>query len=411
MPVEIEESPRLTEVEHVSHRTSEADLPRVAVVCDYREENWPSMDLVADMLLQNLQQHHAEIIEAVRLAPLMRRRFTRGDTESGELFKAERLLNRFWDYPRTLRRRRAEFELFHIVDHSYAQLVHELPPERTIVTCHDLDAFRCLLNGRSERRSLLFRKMTGRILSGLGKAARVSCVSAATRDELLAHGLVKPERVSVIPNGVHPSCSPEAEPLADAEAARLLGQAREDAPDILHVGSTGKRKRIDVLLKVVAALRKEFPGVRLIRVGGKFTSEQMKLAEQLDLAGAVVVLPHLERNVLAAVYRRVAVVLQPSEREGFGLPVIEALACGTPVIASDLAVLREVGGSAVAYSPVGDIASWTETIARLLVEKSQHPRQWNERREAGIAQAAKFSWAEYARQTVSVYREVLQEIG
>jgi glycosyltransferase involved in cell wall biosynthesis len=370
------------------------------------------MDLVADMLVQNLQQDHRGIIEAVRLAPLMRRRFTRGGTESGKLFKADRLLNRFRDYPRVLRRLREEFELFHIVDHSYAQLVHELPPERTIVTCHDLDAFRSLLNGTKERRSLLFRKMSGRIMSGLGKAARVTCVSAATRDELLAHELVKPERVSVIPNGVHPSCSPEADPLADAEATRLLGQAREDALDILHVGSTIPRKRIDVLLRVIAALRKEFPGLRLIRVGGKFTSEQMRLAEQLDLAGAVVVLPHLERNILAAVYRRATIVLQPSEREGFGLPVIEALACGTPVIASDLPVLREVGGdAAVAYCPVGDIASWTETAASLLVEKSQHPQLWNERREAGIAQAAKFSWAEYASQTVSVYREVLQEIG
>jgi glycosyltransferase involved in cell wall biosynthesis len=409
MPVDVDESLRPSKVKSVFNLKDKIDLSRLAVICDYREENWPSMDLVADMLLHNLQQDHAGVIEATRLAPLMRRRFTRSGTESGELFKADRLINRFFDYPRTLRRRRAEFDLFHIIDHSYAHLAHELPPERTVITCHDLDAFQCLLNGTTERRSLLFKKMTGRIMSGLGKAARVVCVSVATRDELLAYELVAPERVVVIQNGVHPSCSPEADTSADSEAARLLGRAEAEAVEILHIGSTIPRKRIDVLLRVFAAVRKEFPGARLIRVGGSLTSEQTRLAEQLDIARAIVVLPHLDRNVLAAVYRRAAVLLQPSEREGFGLPVVEALACGTPVVASDLPVLREVGGDAAAYCHVGDLSFWAKTVTELLVEKSRSPQQRSQRREAGIAQAAKFSWAESASQTVSVYREVLQE--
>lgn len=384
-------------------------LPRLAVICDYREENWPSMDLVADMLLQNLRQEHAEIIDATRLAPLMRRRFTRSSFENGQRFKADRLLNRFWDYPRFLNRHRAEFDLFHVVDHSYAHLVHKLPAERTVVTCHDVDAFRCLFEDKAERRSLLFRSMTKQIMSGLGKAARVTCVSNATRDELLAHELVAPERTVVIPNGVHPSCSPETDPLADAEATRLLGQADADTVEILHVGSNITRKRIDVLLKVFAAVRKEFPDARLIRVGGRLTSEQTKLAEQLGIAGAITVLPHLERNVLAAIYRRASLLLQPSEREGFGLPVVEALACGTPVVATDLAVLREVGGEAAVYCAVGDLTSWAESVTGLLAERSRESEQYRKRRTAAIAQAAKFSWAEHARQMVTLYQEVLQE--
>jgi glycosyltransferase involved in cell wall biosynthesis len=382
-------------------------MPRVAIVCDYREENWPSMDLVADMLLYNLQQEHAGIVEPTRLAPLMRRRFTRSGTDNGERFKADRLLNRFWDYPRILRRRRTEFDLFHIIDHSYAQLIHELPPERTVITCHDLDTFRCLLNGTTERRSLLFRKMTKRIMSGIGKAARVICDSAATRDELLAYDLVAPERAVVIQNGVHPSCSPEANPLADREAARLLGSANAQDVEILHVGSTIPRKRIDVLLKVFAALKAEFPGARLIRVGDSLTFEQMRLAKQLEIDGAIVALPRLDRDVLAAVYRRAAILLQPSEREGFGLPVVEALACGTPVVASDLPVLREVGGDAAVYCAVDDLFSWTESVTQLLVERAGHTQKWSERRAAAIAQAAKFSWADYARRIVSVYQQLL----
>jgi glycosyltransferase involved in cell wall biosynthesis len=237
----------------------------------------------------------------------------------------------------------------------------------------------------------------------------VTCVSHATRDELLAHGLVAPERTVVIPNGVHPSCSPETDSLADAEAARLLGHAEANTIELLHVGSTIPRKRIDVLLRVFAAVQKDFPGARLVQVGGRLTPEQTKLAGQLGIASAIIVLPHLERNVLAAVYRRAALLLQPSEREGFGLPLVEALACGTPVIASDLPALREVGGEAAIYCAVGELTSWAESVMELLAERSQESEQWEKRRAAGIAQAAKFSWAECARQMVMLYREVLKE--
>src|SRR2546426_1187395 len=145
-------------------------LPRIAVVCDFYEENWPSMNLVADMLLRHLDADHAGLVTALRVCPSMRRRFTRSQTASGKFFNADRLVNRFWDYPRVARQRRAEFDLFHIIDHSYGQLLHELPPERTIVTCHDLDTFQCLLNPEQDRRSVFFRKMMGRTLSGFCQA-------------------------------------------------------------------------------------------------------------------------------------------------------------------------------------------------------------------------------------------------
>jgi glycosyltransferase involved in cell wall biosynthesis len=79
------------------------------------------------------------------------------------------------------------------------------------------------------------------------------------------------------------------------------------------------------------------------------------------------------------------------------------------VVASDLPVLREVGGDAALYCPVGDIQAWTETLTGLLAEKKQSPAKWHERRQAGIIQAAKFSWAAWAASTVEVYREVLRE--
>ena len=384
-------------------------VPRVGVICSLVEEKWPSMDTVAQMLLKYLGEDHAETVTAIRLCPPMRRRVARLPIPAARAYNADRFLSRFWDYPRWVRLRRGDFDLFHIVDHSYGQLVHGLPADRTIITCHDLDAFRCILEPSSERRSTLFRAVVRHALSGFRRAGRVACVSVATRDQILSHGLIPPDRLVVVPNGVHPSSSPEPNAQADAEADRLLGPARGNGVEILHVGSVIPRKRIDVLLRVFASVRNESPAARLVRVGGPFTSPQTRLAEELKLGSSVAVLPFLERPVLAAVYRRAALVLQPSEREGFGLPVVEGLACGTPVVASDLPVLREVGGDAATYCPVNDLGAWTGAVIGLLRERALEPDRWSLRRAAGVARAAKFSWEEYAKTMVALYREILDD--
>jgi glycosyltransferase involved in cell wall biosynthesis len=380
-------------------------VPRIAIVCDFAEERWASMDLVGLMLQEGLLQFR-EQFETVRLCPPMQRRLTPSNTSEPKLmFNADRLLNRFWDYPRWLRAQCDRFDLFHVVDHSYSQLVHHLPAGRTIVTCHDLDAFRSVLEPAKERRSFPFRAMVRHTLSGLQKARWITCASIATRDDVLRHELIDPERISVVTNGVHPSCSPKPDSEADHEAGRLLGMER--SYDLLHVGTTIPRKRVDLLLEIFALVKRRVHHVRLLRVGGEFTAAQAALAKQLKIADAIVVLPHLERNVLAAVYRRSSLLLLPSDGEGFGLPVIEAMACGTPVIASDLQVLREVGGPAAEYCAVGDVRDWAERVVRLIEQRDKNGAAWQRRREEGIQQAARFTWIEYARRMAGIYSDLL----
>src|ERR1043165_7392503 len=270
----------------------------VGVICDFHEEDWPSMELVADMLMSFLQRDHSEAVAATRIQPPMRMRFAKlspdenGHTANGRFhangsrFNADRVLNRFWVYPRYLQSRKSDFDLFHVIDHSYAQVVHTLPPERTIVTCHDLDTFQCLLNPAKEPRSLPFKQMVRRTLTGFRKAARVMCDSEATRDELVKYGLIDPGRTVIIPNGVDAIFSPHPDVSADAEANTLLGSS--ESIDILHVGSTIARKRIDILLRLFAQLRHQFPNARLLRVGGKFTIEQSRLMNDLRIGESVV---------------------------------------------------------------------------------------------------------------------------
>ena len=317
------------------------------------------MDLVAEALLDRLRAEHADTIAPLLIRPSFKRRFTRASVTSLALrsakarFNADRLLNRYFDYPRYLRRERSEFDVFHVTDHSYSHLVRHVPRDRAIVTCHDLDAFRIALEPTIEPRprrllTVPLRMMATRAISGLRSAAMVACVSAATRDELMRHRLVEANRTVTIPNGVAPVFSPASNPQADCGAAQLLGFRQADTIEILHVGSTIARKRIDVLLLTFAAIREVHPAARLLRVGGKFNADQTRLARELRLAESIVELPFINSEVLAAIYRRAAMVLITSEREGFGLPMIEAMACGAPVIASDIAVLREVGEAAVA---------------------------------------------------------------
>jgi glycosyltransferase involved in cell wall biosynthesis len=384
--------------------------PRVALVCDLVEENWPSMQLVADMLRQNLEAGYSQQLETTKLCPRMRRHFAFPLPGPRQFWNnADRLTNRFIDYPLWLRGQRSAFDLYHIVDHSYSQLVHQLPVDRTVVTCHDLDTFRCLLEPSREPRPGWFRAMSRRILSGLQKAAHVVTVSGATRDEILRYGLLPPERITVVHNGVHPACSPVPDPAADAAVSQLLPAKAAGTFWLLHVGSTIPRKRLDVLLRVFAAVRAESPPTRLVRVGGPFTTAQLQLVRDLNIEDSIYVLSGVTPSVLAAVYRRADLLLQTSDSEGFGLPVVEALACGCPVVASDIPVLREVGGSAAAYCPAGDIESWKETIVRLKEEWAADPRAREVRSQQGMVHAARFSWAETANGVARVYDTVLRQ--
>jgi glycosyltransferase involved in cell wall biosynthesis len=374
---------------------------RVALVCDLSEEQWPSMDLVAEMLADHLPRVEPGI-EPTLLRPNWRRRATalpwlRGSTTAHAL---DRFSNRYLDYTWWLRARREDFDVFHVIDHSYAHLVHALPPHRTVVTCHDIDAFRCLGTGSRP----LYRLAAKRLLSGIRQAQAVTCDTRATRDDLVRERLLPPGRLTVVHNGVHPAMFAGDDEGARAEIDRLAGPQR--GPELLHVGSVIPRKRIDVLLRAFAGVRERCRTVRLLRAGGAMDPRQRALASQLGIAGEVVELPPLSTRTLAALYRRAALTVLPSDFEGFGLPLLESMASGTPVLASRVPALVEVGGSAASYAEPGNPAAWSEAIAGLLAEREQGAASWIRRRENGRRHAAAFTWLEHARGMVGVYRRL-----
>ncbi len=371
---------------------------RLAIFCDYAEERWPSMDLVAEMLHERLTSaEHRGSIEAVAVRPPFKRRATLlpGADASPSVFLVDRLLNRFRDYPRFARAAADGFDVFHVADHSYAALVHALPAGRTGVFCHDLDAFRAVLDP-THRRPRWYRALVRHALCGMQRAAVVFHATMEVRRQILARGLVDEQKLVYAPLAAADEFTPEDRGDGDSGIdPRAVEAAR--GPFLLHVGSCARRKRIDVLLDAFERVRRQQPGVRLVKVGGEWPAELRPQVERLG----VVHVKGLDRRSLAMLYRRAVAMVFPSEAEGFGLPVVEALACGAPVVASDIPVLREVGGDAVLYRPVGDTAAWAELLMRLIDGPNVAPS-----RDVRLARARAFSWSAHARVIAGAYERL-----
>ncbi|WP_426733195.1 glycosyltransferase family 4 protein [Myxococcus faecalis] len=374
---------------------------RLAVLMDPREEGWPSMDLVGEALLEGLRAFPDEVsARALRPGiPSVARRLPRVGSHPAA-FNVDRILTRFGAYPARALLARSGHDAFHVVDQTYAQLVHALPASRTGIYCHDLDAFRSIIEPHREPRPAWFRGMARAQLQGLARAALVFHDSQAVRDELLAHGLVDPSRLVLAPLGTAPEY--RTEPVPGDESARVLAPLGGQ-PYLLHVGSAAPRKRLDVLFDVFAALRSRHPDLRLVQQGAALTPALRERVKNLGLEDALLQPSWVERPTLAGLYRGARAVLVTSEAEGFGLPVIEALACGAPVIASDLPVLREVGGNACLYCPVGDTEAWSQRVDALLTEHLPAPP-----REARLAHAARFTWSAHTRTVLDAYQRLLR---
>lgn len=373
---------------------------RVALLCDFREEGWTSMDIVADRLAETLPSY----ADVTALRPDYRRlsAFPANPGIGKYIRNAERFLNRAVVYPRFLRRLHSPYDLYHILDHSYAHLALDLPPHRTVIYCHDLDAFRCVIEPHKDLRPRWFRHMSRRLLDGFRRVAFVICGSAIIREELVLHGLMPLERTTVIPYGIDPGFTAAHDDQLSNQTVLALLREAQTSPYILNVGSTIPRKRIELLLDIFAAARCLMPDLKLVRVGGPLTDKQQAIAERLSVAPHIISLTNVPTPVLAALYRKALATVQPTASEGFGLPMVEALACGCPVIATDLPVLREVAGEAALFESTCDPNQWAAKIA--LVPEGPGRRYL---RETGLERARSFSWDQAAQKIASVYEDCL----
>ena len=293
---------------------------------------------------------------------------------------------------RNLRRALAGVDVFHSSD----VLLWRQPGARNVVTIHDLTAFRF-----AELHTAATRQLQRRKAAFAREAADlVIVISEATRRDAVEYLGLAPERVRAIYPGVDPVFRPVADRDALRQALEPLGL--EPGGYILHVGTIEPRKNLLRLLEAYHQLRQDPPAVpRLVFAGGQGWGVRpvFERVASLGLVESVVFLGHVPDRLLPALYTGAAVFVYPSLYEGFGLPPLEAMACGTPVVVSDTSSLPEVVGDAGVLVDPGDVAALADALASLLVDPARRAAL----SAAGRRRAAAFTWERAARQTLAAY--------
>jgi glycosyltransferase involved in cell wall biosynthesis len=172
--------------------------------------------------------------------------------------------------------------------------------------------------------------------------------------------------------------------------------------DVLHVGNDIPRKRLDRVIEIVATLRKRGHRIRLVRVGSLLGHETRQRAIALGTVN-IVELPFIDRDALRAIYERCDVLLLPSDREGFGLPILEAFAAGKPVVASDIPAIRESSAGLATLVDRDAMHDWVAAVERVLGT----PDPSGELAAARRARAASRTWDDHVRGLLPVYAELL----
>jgi glycosyltransferase involved in cell wall biosynthesis len=300
-----------------------------------------------------------------------------------------RYRDQYWRYQRFARQRAGDVN--HIVDHGYAHLARSLPRGRTIVTFHD--AVISKVPGAGWRTRLSFRYA----LSSLRRAAAVVCDSESARQDLNELVQLPAERVQVIPLGVDETFRPPA----DRDAVRRQLGFFTDI--VLMVGHTQPYMNVERMLQAFGTLvHQHHLNAELVKIGLPFTPDQMRLIGSLELNDRVRIVGRVEPLDLPSYYQAADVLLYAPLLAGFGLPPLEAMACGTPVVASSRGAIPEIVGNAAVCVDAEDHAAMAGAMAEVLTNPARRRRLV----ESGFERAGRFEWTETSRRLLELYRTV-----
>jgi glycosyltransferase involved in cell wall biosynthesis len=298
-----------------------------------------------------------------------------------------------------------------LADIPYASLVHKLGLDlvhypnqfggaflprhiKRVATLHDLTPL-LFPHLHPRRRVMGFRLLAS---ASLRRCDRIIVYSANTRRDLLSAAMAAQNAIVNIPLGVNPGLKPG---VATDGFVRRYEITR---PYILSVGVLEPRKNHIVLFEMLRHLRQRGEPIDLIVIGreGWHWTSPLARPEFKALAPWVRILADIPDAEMAEFYNRAAVFAYPSLYEGFGLPILEAMACGTPVVSSSASSLPEVGGDAALYADPRDSRTFADQVARVLSDSELRRRMT----EAGLRRARQFSWRRTAEETLAVYRSV-----
>jgi glycosyltransferase involved in cell wall biosynthesis len=368
---------------------------KILLVANYGNDSHASMQLFADLMARGLANagHEVRILRPRSLlGPLC--------PEPSGFGKWRGYIDKLVAFPPILRSAARWADVVHICDHSnsfYTQYLGSVP---SVVTCHDLLAVRSALGEFPENKTgWSGRRLQRMIVKGMRKAHHIVCVSEATREDVLRIIGIPNDRVSRVYNALNYPYSPMEQQEASARIRRLSIDCSQ--PFLLHVGGNVWYKNRLGVLRIFFHLRKCAPGktIRLIMAGKPWTAEMRRFVIDHGLSDVVFELTDPASEDLRALYSTAIMLLFPSLQEGFGWPIIEAQACGCPVLTSGRPPMDEAGGKAAVYidpeNPELSASAANRALERL-----------PDMRELGLAHSAGFSESSMIGAYLSVYEQV-----
>jgi glycosyltransferase involved in cell wall biosynthesis len=372
---------------------------RVAIV--RREKgNALSMDIYADNIVAQLKSARPNW-ELIEISPQSWSDNPENSWHSGNPLR--KYYERFWNYPRFVSKQKVD--LFHIIDHTDGHIVYWLKKlgKPIVITCHDLVQFVYPEILRDQSRLPAISMASWRYsVGGMKTADRIIAVSENTANDVIKMLGINSQKVTVISNGVDPQFR-----VITSDRIQKIRQQHTSSPEeicLLNVGSTHQRKNILTILKVLETLKAKKMPVRLWKVGSDFTVEQKAYIRSRQLETNITEIDRTDRETLIELYNAADILLAPSLYEGFGLTILEAMACGTPVITANVSSLPEVADDAAILLDPIDVDGMVAAVCRLQQDSSYRQSLI----EKGLRRASLFSWRKTAEKTALIY-ESMQE--
>lgn len=287
--------------------------------------------------------------------------------------------------------------LFHETDFV---LPPTLPWTRTLLTVHDLSFVRVPDAAPPSLKAYL----DATVPRSVQRADHILADSQATKDDLIALYGTPLDKISVLLSGVTSRFN--RDPVDPALRARLRAEYHlGDFPFILAIGTVQPRKNYERIIRALAALPDDLRETRLVIVGGKgwLESPIYRAVEELGLQDRVIFTGFMDDELLPTLYKLARCLAFPSLYEGFGLPILEAMACGTPVLTAGISSMLEVAGDATILVDPLSVEQIREGLAALLSDQPLREQLI----AAGVAQAARFTWQQAAAQLYGIYARLL----
>jgi glycosyltransferase involved in cell wall biosynthesis len=300
-------------------------------------------------------------------------------------------------------------DIYHLTSQTLASLLLlRRPKGRVIVTVHDIFPYMVYNDpqlGSPYGTEHLFYRLP---IAGLKHADHLIANSQYTKQCVVEHLGIAPEKITVVHLGIeHERFRPQPVPAAIRESYGLPEGRRY----LIYVGSEDPRKNLVTLVRALAQLRRELPDVDLIKVGrSHFDRERQRLIElaiQLGVRTAIHFLEDVPEDDLPLLYSLADLCVMPSLYEGFGFPVLEAMACGTPVVYAHAGSLPEIAGKAGMPVFPCDVDTLASTLLALLQSRDKQLLL----RRIGLDQAARFTWTATIQSTAAVYGQLIHAAG